>query len=53
MQLVVHSLSARSDRRFKDTRSIISRDPEVCDAERVCIRAIRIVVYNVIYFLLL
>ena len=53
MQLVVHSLSARSDRRFKDTRSIISRDREVCDAERVCIRAIRIVVYNVIYFLLL
>ena len=43
----------RSDRRFKDTRSIISRDREVRDAERVCIRAIRIVVYHVIYFLLL
>ena len=52
-QLAVHSLSARSDRRFKDTRSIISRDREVRDAERVCIRAMRIVVYNVIYSLLL
>ena len=53
MQLAVHSPSARSDRRFRDKRTIISRDREVHDAEQVCIRAMRIVMYNVIYFLLL
>ena len=53
MQLAVQLLSARSDRRCGDTRTIISLDREVSDAERVCIRAMRIVVYNVIYFLFL
>ena len=53
MQLAVQLLSARSDRRCRDTRTIISFDREVSDAERVCIRAMRIVVYNVIYFLFL
>jgi hypothetical protein len=53
MQLAVHSPSARSDRRFRDKRTIISRGREVHDAEQVCIRAMRIVMYNVIYFLLL
>ena len=53
MQLAVQMLSARSDRRCRDTRTIISLDREVSDAERVCIRAMRIVVYNVIYFLFL
>ena len=53
MQLAVQLLSARSDRRCGDTRTIISLEREVSDAERVCIRAMRIVVYNVIYFLFL
>ena len=39
MQLAVQSPSARSDRCFRDTRTIISRDSGVRDTERVCIRA--------------
>ena len=59
MQLAVQLLSAsvavsnKSVRHCRDTRTIISLDREVRDAERLCIRAMRIVVYNVIYFLLL
>ena len=51
MQLAVQLLSARSDRRCRDTRTIISLDREVSDAERVCIRAMRIVVYCNLLFI--
>ena len=51
MQLAVQLLSARSDRRCGDTRTIISLDREVSDAERVCIRAMRIVVYCNLLFI--